>query len=134
LTEEGDMQSQSKKIKVIALICVLALVLALGAGCGSKDNPEPQGTSSASVSTDGSGGDAAVSGDTIKIGYVLPLSGPMAIFSFGAIYTEEEALRIINEEKGGIDIGGTKMKLEVIWGDSESDPTKASEVATKLVT
>ncbi|MCF0229890.1 MAG: ABC transporter substrate-binding protein, partial [Parasporobacterium sp.] len=35
---------------------------------------------------------------------------------------------------GGYDIGGQHYTVEVIWGDTETDATKAAEVATKLCT
>ena len=115
------MRIKSKKLFIIVFAAVLAFTLALGA-CGGGS---------------GGGGGSASGDDTIKIGYVLPLTGPMASFSVGgkgSSYVADEALKVINDEWGGIEIDGKKMKVEVIWGDSESDPTKASEVATKLAT
>ena len=127
------MKNQRKRPWLIALAFIVVMVMTLGACNGGGSTP--------AGSSDGGGSTPAASGgsdgDTIKIGYVLPITGPMASFSVGgkgAQYVADEALKIINDEMGGIEIDGKKMKVEVIWGDSESDPTKAQEVATKLVT
>ncbi|MDR0875868.1 MAG: ABC transporter substrate-binding protein [Clostridiales Family XIII bacterium] len=131
------MKQRGKKIWIAALALVLMLAMTLGACSGGGSTPADSGSTPAPAPAADSGSDAAASGDTIKIGYVLPLTGPMASYSVGGVgakYVAEEALKVINDERGGIDIGGTKMKVEIIWGDSESDPTKAQEVATKLVT
>ncbi|MDR3294454.1 MAG: ABC transporter substrate-binding protein [Clostridiales Family XIII bacterium] len=114
------------RVLLTALAVLMTLTLTL-TGCGG-------GSSSSNTSDVGTADGVA---GTIKIGYVLPLTGPMASYSVGGVgarYIAEEALKIINDERGGIDIGGQKMKVEIIWGDTESDPTKAQEVATKLVT
>jgi branched-chain amino acid transport system substrate-binding protein len=111
------------------LAIVFAMTLTFGA-CTGGGGTEGGGGGDA-------GGSPASSDETIKIGYVLPLSGPMASFSVGGVgssYCADEMLKIINDEWGGIEVDGKMMKLEVIWGDSESDATKAQEVATKLVT
>ncbi|MDR3363951.1 MAG: ABC transporter substrate-binding protein [Clostridiales Family XIII bacterium] len=124
------MKFKGKKAWVVLLALVCALALSLGACSSGGGNAPAQGGDSGAPA-------AAATGDTIKIGYVLPLTGPMASYSVGGVgakYIAEEALKVINDEKGGIDIGGQKMKVEIVWGDTESDPTKAQEVATKLAT
>ena len=47
---------------------------------------------------------------------------------------ESESLPVINKD-GGIYIEEyhKKLPVKIIWADSESNPTKASEVASKLV-
>ncbi|MCL1896260.1 MAG: ABC transporter substrate-binding protein [Clostridiales bacterium] len=139
------MKKSSKRIMVIALALIFALTLSLGAcndsggGGGGGGGGETAGSGDSGGGGEpaaGGGGDAG-SGDTIKIGYVLPLSGPMASFGVngtGVTYVANEALKAINDDRGGIEIDGQMMKVEIVWGDSESDPTKAQEVATKLVT
>ena len=109
----------NKVFKKRTLLIVLAVVLVLSLSLGA-------------CSSGGSGGSGSGS-NTIKIGFVAPFSGPMAAFTVGAKHTTDEALKIMNAD-GGIEIAGEKYQVEVIYGDSESDPTKAQEVATKLVT
>jgi branched-chain amino acid transport system substrate-binding protein len=59
----------------------------------------------------------------------------MANFTVGIKHAAELALDAMNKD-GGILVNelGKKLPVEIIWGDSESSPTKASEVATKLAT
>jgi len=122
--------------KAIVIAIVLALVLALSLGACDGGSTGGGSTSSSSSSSSSSGGGEAT-GDPIKIGYVLPLSGPMASFSangVGVRYCADEALNAINGDFGGIMVDGAMCPVEIIWGDSESDPNKAQEVATKLAT
>ncbi len=111
--------------KVGALLFALIFAMALLAGCGGGGNtPAPAGSGSGAAAP--GGGDAV-----IKIGYVSPITGPMSHFSVGMDRTIQNVVAKMNET--GYDIGGTHYTIEVIKGDSESDPVKAAEVATKLV-
>ncbi len=96
--------------KVLAVVLAAAMLICLVA-CGAKKDA----------------GDDTV----IKIGYVGPITGPMAHFCVGIDRTIELAVAKMNEK--GYDIGGKHYTVEVVKGDSESDPTKAMEVAKKLV-
>ena len=104
-----------KKAAAVLLACILAIALLAGCGDGGGTTP--------------SGGEA--SEGVIKIGYVGPVTGPMAHFCVGIKRTIENCVTKMNET--GYDIGGENYKIEVVIGDSESDPIKAAEVATKLV-
>lgn len=70
----------------------------------------------------------------ILIGRVNPTTGPLAGFGEGTPTVEEMAIEKINAD-GGIYIKeyDKKIPLKLIAVDSESNPTKASEAATKLV-
>ena len=96
------------------IIVLLCFILVLTTGCSKKAN--------------------SASDETIKIGWVMPFTGALAEWSHTVKYVEEQALAIINED-GGIYIEeyGGKVPIEIIWADSQSDSTKASEVAKKLV-
>ena len=109
------MKKKSLGIKVLAMVLVLAVIsVAALTGC-NKEEAEPQR-------------------ESILIGYVAPFTGPLSSFTVSVRLIAEEALAEINKE-GGIYIKeyDKRLPVEVIWADSESDPTKASEVATKLV-
>jgi branched-chain amino acid transport system substrate-binding protein len=73
--------------------------------------------------------------DYILVGRVTPLSGPLASFGQGTPFVEEKAVEKLNAE-GGIYIEeyGKKLPLKFVVVDSESNTTKASEAATKLIT
>ena len=66
---------------------------------------------------------AAVAGETIKLGAVIPLTG-----RYGAIAPQirggyEIAIETINRA-GGVSLGGRKLPLELVLLDDESDSTK----------
>lgn len=124
-----------KKIAVILLAGIFALTLL--AGCGESGGSSTGGDTPAPAADTGSGAaaapaaDAGGEGGVIKIGYVSPITGPLSHFSVGMDNTIKNVLAAMNEK--GYDIGGQHYTVEIIKGDSESDPVKAAEVAKKLV-
>jgi len=105
-----------------AVFCFLLLFAGCKSGTGAPGSSSPASTGAPGKSS-------------VKIGFVAPFSGPMANFTVGIYHAADLALAAINKE-GGVYIKeyDKKLPVEIIWGDSESNPTKASEVATKLVT
>jgi branched-chain amino acid transport system substrate-binding protein len=78
------------------------------------------------------GGSNAIAADKIKIGTIMPISGPLSILgmSFGrgyAIITE-----FINE-KGGVKVGGKSYELEIINEDSKGSAEASRTSALKLI-
>lgn len=96
------------KRKILAGLVALALVVL--AGCG------------------GSGGGAGA----IKIGIIAPLTGPSAEAGTALRQGAELAAQEINA-KGGIEVGGKKVDIELIFEDSTSKPEVGVSVAEKLV-
>lgn len=67
---------------------------------------------------------------TIKVGFVTPLTGPLALF--GA--TDDFAVnRIMNHFPNGLEINGENYDLEILVRDSQSDPNRSAEVAANLI-
>ena len=73
---------------------------------------------------------AIAAGDSIKIGFVSPQTGPIAAFGASDAYVLEGVKAAIGD---GIDIGGTVFPVEIIVKDSQSNPNYAAEVASKLI-
>ena len=67
----------------------------------------------------------------VKIGNILPLSGPSASVGIQAKYARELATEMINEAGGIKSLGGAK--LENIYVDSKSDPTVGVTAAERLI-
>jgi branched-chain amino acid transport system substrate-binding protein len=81
---------------------------------------------------------AAVAGvahaqDTIKIGAPLPITGPLS----------PEATKLQNgmnlwvetaNKAGGIEVGGKRMKVEIVPVDYQSNTSRAVQTAEKLIT
>lgn len=107
--------------RVLALVCAGAMTLSLAA-CGGNEG-----------GGDAAGGKEASDSDTIVVGCVIPLTGSLAAFGHGGQEMRNYAIDQINNDKGGVEIDGTTKKIEIVYADSESDPTKASEAATKLI-
>jgi ABC-type branched-subunit amino acid transport system substrate-binding protein len=108
----GVSPAASRRRTAITVAAVAATALAL-AGCA------PAG--SAGSSTD----------DTIKIGYIAPVTGAYAGFTDGDPYM----LSVVrNQFADGIEIDGKTYKVEILDRDSGSDPAKAGELAQQLIT
>lgn len=72
--------------------------------------------------------------DYILIGRPNPTTGPLASFGEATPWVEEKALEAINKD-GGIYIkeAGRKLPVKIKVVDTQSDPTKAGDAASKLI-
>ncbi|MBW1801887.1 MAG: ABC transporter substrate-binding protein, partial [Deltaproteobacteria bacterium] len=72
--------------------------------------------------------------DFILIGRPDPATGPLSAFSEPTPWVDNRAIHAINKN-GGIYIkeAGKKLPIKIKIMDTESDPTKASELAAKLI-
>jgi branched-chain amino acid transport system substrate-binding protein len=72
--------------------------------------------------------------DYILIGHPNPSTGPLGMMGEASPWVDEEALARINS-KGGIYIKerGRKLPVKVVIADTESDPSEAIAVATRLI-
>ncbi|WP_285765496.1 ABC transporter substrate-binding protein [Peribacillus sp. SI8-4] len=104
-----------KKNKLAGVVLSLSLVAGALAGCGD------------SKTTGSSSGGSSNSGDTIKIGANLELSGGTASFGQSAADGLKLAIDEINKE--GID----GKKLEIVKVDNKSDAAEATSGSIKLV-
>jgi branched-chain amino acid transport system substrate-binding protein len=67
---------------------------------------------------------------TIKIGYVNPTTGPLAVFGEPDAFTLEQVRKAVSK---GLSVGGKKYAVEIITKDSQSDPNRAADVASELI-
>ncbi|TWO69868.1 ABC transporter substrate-binding protein [Caenimonas sedimenti] len=73
---------------------------------------------------------AQTQGDTLRIGFVSPMSGPLGIFGEG----DGHVLDLVRAAAGGsVTAGGKRLKLEFIHKDTQSNPVRAAQVAKELV-
>ena len=112
----------------------MAAVGLLASACsGSLD--EPSSGESAAVGSDAASSaasaEAAPTGDTIKIGYVTPLTGPLAAFGEGDQWVVDQMTAFFAENP--IQAGGTSYGVEILLKDSQSDPKRAGELAGELI-
>jgi len=73
---------------------------------------------------------AAQTGDTLKVGFISPRTGPLGSFGEGDGYVLELARKAL---AGGLAIGGKTYKVEIFDRDTQSDPARASQLAKALI-
>ena len=74
----------------------------------------------------------AADGPTIKIGAVLPVTGKESKIGGAYKVATEYAVKEINDA-GGIDVGGTKMKIELRLLDDTSEAAKSAQLVEDLI-
>ncbi|PHV10510.1 branched-chain amino acid ABC transporter substrate-binding protein [Chitinimonas sp. BJB300] len=104
-----------KKTHIFALTVTTALVLA---ACGKKEETPAAGVSAADV-------------QVVKLGFSAPLTGPQAHYGKG--YQNGVTLAIEDENALNPEIGGKKVKFELLAEDDQADPKAGAQVAQKLV-
>lgn len=67
---------------------------------------------------------------SIKIGYVSPKTGPLAVFADPDPFTLGQVTKAL---AGGLKSGGKTYPVEIIYKDSQSDSNRAAEVASELI-
>lgn len=68
--------------------------------------------------------------NTLKVGFISPRTGPLAGFGESDGYVLEQARKAL---KGGLVIGGKKYSVEILDRDTQSDPSRASQLAKTLI-
>ena len=106
----------NRSFKPMLSLAVLLTIVA----CGKTETP--------SAPKEGAGAPAA---DVVKIGLAAPLTGPQAHIGIDIKNGTQMAIEDANAK--GVEIGGKKVKLELIAEDDQADPKTATVVAQKLV-
>jgi len=75
---------------------------------------------------------AARAEETLRIGVLGVMSGPQASWGLVSKYSAEAGAAMYNE-KGGVDIGGQKYKIEIVSVDDKGDPKLAVTGAQRLI-
>jgi branched-chain amino acid transport system substrate-binding protein len=68
--------------------------------------------------------------NTIKIGYISPQTGPLAVFAEPDAFTLAEMKKTL---AGGIKVGGKTYAVEFVVKDSQSNSNRAAEAASELI-
>ncbi|WP_062317101.1 ABC transporter substrate-binding protein [Demequina maris] len=112
---------RSRAALLAAPVSAAALLVLAACTPAGVDDAEPSGSASG----------AGMGGDTIKIGYIAPVTGTLAGFTDGDPYM----LSVVREQfADGITIGDTTYAVEILDRDSGSDAAKAGELAQELIT
>ncbi len=119
-------------LKAVSLVSAAALMGGIIlSGCSGSGNGSNNG---GAASTPSGGSSNGAEKTEIVVGRVAPMTGSLASFGKGSLDVEEYAIESINAD-GGIYLEeyGKKLPVRFVMVDSESDTTKASEGATKLL-
>ena len=68
---------------------------------------------------------------TVKLGFISPETGPIAAFGSADAFILGEIRKAI---AGGVEIGDKKLQVEILVRDSQSNPSRAAELAAELIT
>ncbi|MEN6404120.1 MAG: ABC transporter substrate-binding protein, partial [Armatimonadia bacterium] len=107
----------------LPLLAVMLLAALFLVSC----RPATQSTTPAQTATTA----APATGDTIKIGLNTELTGSIPVVGQSCKNAAEFAVKQINDA-GGVDVGGTKMKVELLTEDNEDKAESAAAVSQKL--
>lgn len=72
----------------------------------------------------------AQSAGTIRIGFLTPLTGPLALFGATDGFTVARIEALLAD---GLEVNGQRYDVEIIVRDSQSDPNRSAEVAADLI-
>ena len=118
--------------KTLALLCVFAVLVAMvfvAAACGGTTTTTAgPATTSGPATTAAGGGEAK----TLKIGTVMPLTGPLSVVSLAFTRGWEIYANEVNAA-GGVKIGDATYKIELVNEDSKGSAEGAGTAASKLV-
>ncbi len=78
------------------------------------------------------GSGPSASGGTINIGFITPLTGPLAGFASGDKFVLD-TVRATSAYAKGFKVGSKTYKVNIVVQDSQSDPNRASAVARQLI-
>lgn len=73
---------------------------------------------------------AARAATSLKIGYVSPQTGPLAVFAEPDPFTLDQVRKIL---ASGITLAGKKYPVEILYKDSQSNSNRAADAASELI-
>lgn len=106
------------RISSMSLAIAAAITLI---GCGNKEEAKPVAAAPEPVKPE----------VVVKLGHVAPLTGPQAHLGKDNEYGAKLAIEELNAK--GLEIGGSKVKFELLSEDDQADPKQGTIVAQKLV-
>jgi branched-chain amino acid transport system substrate-binding protein len=109
------------KLSVVALSVLAAFTLT---ACGQKEEPKP-------VAAPAPAALPVKPEIVVKLGHVAPMTGPQA--HLGKDNENGAVLAIEELNAQGLEIGGAKIKFELLAEDDQADPKQGTIVAQKLV-
>ena len=111
----------------LALAASIAVI-----GCGQKEEPKPQAAAPAPAAAPAAPPPPPPKPEvTVKLGHVAPMTGPQAHLGKDNENGAKLAIEELNAQ--ALEIGGAKIKFELLAEDDQADPKQGAIVAQKLV-
>jgi branched-chain amino acid transport system substrate-binding protein len=111
----------------LALAASIAVI-----GCGQKEEPKPQAAAPAPAVAPAAPPPPPPKPEvTVKLGHVAPMTGPQAHLGKDNENGAKLAVEELNAQ--ALEIGGAKIKFELLAEDDQADPKQGTIVAQKLV-
>ncbi len=111
----------------LALAASIAVI-----GCGQKEEPKPQAAAPAPAAAPAAPPPPPPKPEvTVKLGHVAPMTGPQAHLGKDNENGAKLAVEELNAQ--ALEIGGAKIKFELLAEDDQADPKQGTIVAQKLV-
>src|ERR1041384_8318087 len=82
------------------------------------------------VAISGRGVFAAGAENVLKVGFISPRTGPLAGFGEGDGFVLDSARKAL---ANGLEIGGKTYQVEILDRDTQSDPSRAGQLAKSLI-
>jgi branched-chain amino acid transport system substrate-binding protein len=111
----------ARRLSSLVLVLIVVAAAMVVAACGSSSSSG--GSSSGGSSSGGSSG-----GETVKVGVIVPLTGPYAETGKASLQGAEAGVNYLNE--GGSESGDD---YELIVKDDKGDPTQTATIARQMV-
>ncbi len=73
----------------------------------------------------------AYAAKSVKLGFISPETGPIAAFGSADAFVVDAVRKAIGD---GLTVGGEKVAVEILVRDSQSNPSRAAELAAELIT
>ncbi len=131
-----------KVMSAILASCMVISLAACGGGSESSSAEAPAAAEGAETPAAEKGEEAAASGETIKIGWLAPLTGTAAENGQQVTWAAQMIIDLINEENPDVkmllaaDAGLPNLngaKLELVTADTKGDTTVATSEAKRLI-
>ncbi len=130
--------------RVWILLAVLLTFSLVAAACGdssddsidnavSDDSQEATTTAAAPATTAAPAEETPEFAGTIKVGAALSATGKFSVEGKDSKQGYDTWVRWVNEINGGIDVGGEKYEVEIVYYDDESDADTAANLVQKLI-
>ena len=113
-------------LRISSMTLAVAAAISL-IGCGQKEEPKPA-PAPAPVAAPVPPPKPEV---TVRLGHVAPLTGPQAHLGKDNENGARMAIDELNAQ--GLEIGGAKVKFDLVAEDDQADPKQGTIVAQKLV-